>query len=59
MELRRHFVVVGYARGSGAVTLRCVRDGHQVSLPWRDLRDREEWLPGWDRSPLAETVESA
>lgn len=52
-------MVVSYARGSGDVTLRCVRDGHHISLPWRGLRDREEWLPGWDSSPLVENVESA
>lgn len=44
-ESRRHWQVVE-RRGDQAF-LRAVLDGATCELPWRDLRDRARWTPGW------------
>jgi tryptophan-rich hypothetical protein len=46
-ERRKHWEVVRYAEEEDEVTLRAVIDGETVTIPWRDLRDREVWKPGW------------
>jgi predicted NAD/FAD-dependent oxidoreductase len=35
----------------GLATLEAVLTGRRVEIPWRDLRDRERWLPGWIHDP--------
>ncbi|MFB6374994.1 MAG: TIGR02450 family Trp-rich protein [Bradymonadaceae bacterium] len=47
-ERRKHWEVVRYAHEDGEVTLRAVLDGETVTIPWRELRDREVWTPGWE-----------
>lgn len=43
----RHFVVE-FVTKAGDVQLEAVLDrGYKMSLPWRDLRDRARWTPGW------------
>lgn len=46
-DRRKHWEVVRYDSESGEVTLEAVLDGETVAIPWRDLRDREVWEPGW------------
>lgn len=43
----KHWEVVRFDRRTGDVVLRGVLTGEEVRMPWRDLRDRERWLPGW------------
>jgi tryptophan-rich hypothetical protein len=46
-EGRRHWEAVAYRASSGLVVLEAVIDRTQITLPWRDLRLREHWLPDW------------
>ena len=46
-ELRKHWQVTAFDEESGEATLEAVLDGHEVVVPWRQLRDREQWRPGW------------
>ena len=49
----RHWSVIEASPRAGTVTLQAVLTGRIVTLPWRGLRDRERWLPGWIRGPSA------
>ena len=46
-EGARHYEVVAFARRRGTVTLLAVLTGARRELPWRALRDRGRWAPGW------------
>jgi tryptophan-rich hypothetical protein len=46
-EKRKHWEVVSWHPDDGEVTLRAVLDGETTRRPWRQLRDRERWEPGW------------
>ena len=46
-DRRKHWEVVAYDADDEEVTLRAVIDGETVAIPWRQLRDRERWRPGW------------
>ena len=49
VELRRkHWEVVSYQPDTGEVSLRAVLDGAAETIPWRHLRDRSQWRPGWE-----------
>lgn len=44
----RHHEVVSFTRREGTVSLRPVlAPDEPVEIPWRDLRDRTRWVPGW------------
>lgn len=45
----RHFSVAALSKKAGIATLSPVLGGPDIELPWRDLRNREEWVPGWQR----------
>ena len=38
-----------FAPRKGVVTLEAVLTARQLSLPWRALRERSAWEPGWIR----------
>lgn len=43
-----HFVVTQHLVKAGEVELSSVLvSGHTVRVPWRALRDRARWRPGW------------
>lgn len=42
-----HYEVVQYSATSGECLLRSVRLLREKTIPWRSLRNREEWTPGW------------
>ncbi|MCW8886124.1 MAG: TIGR02450 family Trp-rich protein [Motiliproteus sp.] len=48
---RKHFIVVELNRDEdGVVTgiiLEAVIDNYQQLLPWRALKDQQNWLQGW------------
>lgn len=46
-ERALHWEVQAYAPKQGLLTLRAVLTGAEERVPWRELRDRERWLPGW------------
>lgn len=46
---RKHWEVVELGAGGQEVTLLAVLDGHREQIPWRALRDRQHWVPGWIR----------
>lgn len=46
-ERRKHWEVVEVSE-EGEATLRAVIDGETKQLPWRELRDRDRWRPGWE-----------
>lgn len=46
-ERRKHWEVLGVS-GEGEAELRAVIDGETITIPWRDLRDRDRWEPGWE-----------
>ena len=44
----RHFEVDSVDTKTGTAVLRPTLDRSQVlEIPWRELRDRQVWLPGW------------
>ncbi len=43
----RHWQAVAFEAREGVLTLEAVLTARRVELPWRALRDRAEWLPGW------------
>jgi len=43
----RHWEAVAFERREGLLTLEAVLTGRRTQLPWRALRDRAEWEPGW------------
>ncbi|MEM1350353.1 MAG: TIGR02450 family Trp-rich protein [Myxococcota bacterium] len=44
----RHWEVESYRKKSKHVVLRATLDSAEtLVLPWRELRDRSSWLPGW------------
>jgi tryptophan-rich hypothetical protein len=44
---RKHWEVVEYRAGAGTAVLRALHDDTRRELPWRELRDRARWRPGW------------
>ena len=49
----RHWEVITWRKSAGEVVLRAVLDAKvRVTIPWRQLRDRERWQPGHQRLPL-------
>lgn len=47
----RHYTLVGLRKRDGVAHLRAALDGSEVTIPWRELRDREQWSPDWQRLP--------
>ena len=47
-DRRKHWDVVEFRKNSGEVVIRAVIDDHRRSIPWRTLRNREQWTPGWE-----------
>ncbi len=47
-ERRKHWEVTARDPDEDEVTLRAVMDGETRVVPWRQLRDRERWTPGWN-----------
>lgn len=44
----RHWEVVRHNKKRGEVVLRATLDRDaELCFPWRELRDRSKWLPGW------------
>lgn len=43
----RHYTLVGLRKRDGVAHLRAALDGSEVTLPWRELRDRTRWRPDW------------
>ena len=44
----RHWEVDVVRSRRGTVVLRATLDGARtIELPWRDLRNRADWTPGW------------
>jgi tryptophan-rich hypothetical protein len=43
---RKHWEVVEHVEAD-QVLLRAVLDGESITIPWRDLRNRDDWQPGW------------
>lgn len=50
---RRHWVVAA-VRGDDAELRSVLAPIVRHALPWRGLRDRERWLPGWRALPPIE-----
>lgn len=48
-ERECHWQCVEFANKSGMVTLQAILTGRQVTLHWRELRQREQWIPGWSQ----------
>ncbi len=46
-ERRKHWEVVEFRTKPKEVVLRAVIDGHRRQIPWRNLRNREKWVTGW------------
>lgn len=46
-QRRKHWEVTSYQPDTGRATLRAVIDGHTEAIPWRNLRNRDDWQPGW------------
>lgn len=43
-----HWEVIEHRKRAQAVVLRATLDAATtLVIPWRDLRDRERWVPGW------------
>ncbi|MCA8922660.1 MAG: TIGR02450 family Trp-rich protein [Planctomycetes bacterium] len=60
-ERELHWIVVEFAVRKGLATLEAVLTKRRRELPWRELRDRTRWVPGWESpsEPAAGGVESA
>ena len=44
----RHWEVLQVRAKAGTVRLRATLSAdHELELPWRDLRNRDHWTPGW------------
>ena len=44
----RHWVISEHRKERGVVRARAVLDtAVEIELPWRELRDRALWEPGW------------
>lgn len=46
-DKRKHWQVLHFEKKKGEVVLEAVLDHHRLRLPWRELRNRDEWRPGW------------
>lgn len=57
-DRERHWEVVSHSKKTGFVTMTAVLTSRQIKRPWRELRDREQWLPGWVPCPPEEKPES-
>jgi tryptophan-rich hypothetical protein len=44
-----HWQCVEFASRSGMVTLQAILTGRKVTLHWRELRQRDQWIPGWSQ----------
>ncbi|MFT5358387.1 MAG: hypothetical protein ACI9KE_005625 [Polyangiales bacterium] len=42
-----HYEVVDYSSTTGECQLRSVRLLREKTIPWRQLRQRKLWTPGW------------
>ena len=43
-----HWEVITHLKRRGEVVLRATLDERcTITIPWRELRDRERWTPGW------------
>ena len=45
---RKHFHVEAFAKKTGEVIMRPVLGGDVLRFPWKELRDRSKWKPGWE-----------
>jgi len=58
VDRERHWVVVALeprrTGGERRVTLEAVLTGSRRARPWRELRDRAVWRPGWRRAESAD-----
>jgi tryptophan-rich hypothetical protein len=44
----KHWEVMSFAKKSGQLTLFAILEkATTIQIPWRELRDREKWEPGW------------
>ncbi len=44
-----HWEVLSFAKKSGELTLFAILEKTTtIQIPWRELRDRETWEPGWN-----------
>jgi tryptophan-rich hypothetical protein len=44
----KHWEVESFSKKRGVLTLFAVLEKTTtISIPWRELRDREKWEPGW------------
>jgi tryptophan-rich hypothetical protein len=49
-----HWEVEALRPSTGVAVLRATLDPHhKLLIPWRELRDRARWLPGWVDPTLA------
>lgn len=44
---RKHWLVVEYQKSTGSAVLEAVMDKQRLEIPWRQLRNRQAWRPGW------------
>jgi tryptophan-rich hypothetical protein len=51
----RHYEVIAFSKRGGWVEMRpALEPSALLRRPWRELRDREAWLPGWVSVPCTE-----
>ena len=54
-----HWEVEGYQPRAGLVVLRAsLSPERKLILPWRQLRDRAQWTPGWTTGLVASSLEA-
>ncbi len=46
-QKRKHWEVMELCADGQEAILTAVIDGHRVQIGWRELRERQSWLPGW------------
>lgn len=49
-----HYEVVDYLSHTDECRLRSVRLLREKTIPWRQLRERKEWTPGWRSGALVQ-----
>ena len=58
----RHFVVEGLVGRGPTLQARLgavLRAGIRVDVPWRDLRERSQWSPGWRSLDFDDDVDTS
>lgn len=51
----RHWQAHTFMKKSGMIVLRAVLEASvEVTIPWRELRDRQLWEPGWSKCERAD-----